>query len=81
MITVVSVAVSLAIAWGVFDTRVTVVERELIAIKQAETKAVSDDASLMAELKKIAVHLQDNQHSIDDLYRYMKKPIPPRYDY
>jgi uncharacterized ubiquitin-like protein YukD len=81
LITIVSVAVSLAIAWGVFDTRITVLEREQVRLQTADVKQVADLGDIATQLKKLELRIQDDQHFIDDLYRSMKKPMPRRSDY
>ena len=80
LITIVSVAISLAIAWGVFDTRITVLEKELVAQTVVDVKETSDIAEINVQLRKLQSKVQDNQRSIDELYRTMHKPLPRRAD-
>jgi cell division protein FtsL len=80
LITIISVAVSLAIAWGVFDTRVTLLEKEVITLQSSALKTTNDVTEVNSQIKRLELRLQDDQHFIDDLYRDLKKPLPHRYD-
>ena len=76
VITIVSMAISLTIAWGVFDTRITVLEKEAVMHRTVEAKQDSDVADLQQRMNKLALKVQDSQHFIDDLYRQLNKPVP-----
>lgn len=80
LITIISVAVSLAIAWGIFETRVALLEKESITMHTTTAKAVSDVADINAQLKRMELRSLDNQHSVDNLYTLMKKPLPRHTD-
>lgn len=78
LITIISIAVSLAAAWGVFGTRITVAEREIVALQneiRAQQMAVD---KLQQHTTRLTAHQQDDELLIDQLYTLMKKPIPVR---
>lgn len=78
LITLVSVAVSMTIAWGVFGTRVTIVEQRMATHEEAQTKT---DARLDA-LERLRINtdqrIRENEFAIDRLYEYSGKPPPVR---
>lgn len=78
LITIVSVAVSLTVAWGVFSTRLTVVERELVALQQEIQSVDVAVDKLQQNQSRLNAHQQDDELLIDQLYTLMKRPIPTR---
>ena len=78
LITIISVAVSLTIAWTLFSTRLTVLEKEVVALKdnQARIEVMVDKASL--DTRHIQIHQQDDEQFINELYRTANKPEPKR---
>lgn len=80
LITIISVCVALAMAWGVFGTRITILERDMITVKEA----ISSQSSSLSELNRMVerVRSQQTQHDvfIDQIYDMMKKPPPRRFD-
>lgn len=78
LITIVSVAISLAIAWGVFDTRITVLEKEMVSQVIANAKETSDISDANLQIEKLQSRVQDTERSIDDLYGILHQPIPRR---
>lgn len=73
LITMVSVAVSLTIAWGVFGTRLTLNERQL-ATQERQI------AALEQRVNKAEQRLRENEFMVDQLYEYSGKPRPLRRD-
>jgi hypothetical protein len=76
LVTIVSISVTLALAWGVFGTRLTVLENDVIAIKQA----TASTAASITELSRMVERVKDQQvrHDIfiDQLYEAVhKKPL------
>ena len=78
LITIASVCVSLTLAWGVFGTRITVLEKEVIALKEAATANTASIETLKSQVRKLEIRQQDDQQFIDDIYRGMKKNLPRR---
>ena len=80
LITIVSVCVALAMAWGVFGTRITVLENDIVAIKLA----MNNQGAALSELSRMVerVRSQQTQHDvfIDQIYDMMKKPPPRRFE-
>ena len=78
LITIVSVAISLTIAWGVFGTRLTLIEKELASHSVADDKV----ARKVEEIDKRTTTVEQQQHDdaflIDQLYDYAGKPTPKR---
>lgn len=77
LITIISVCVALAMGWGVFGTRLTVIENDIVAIKAA----MSNQGAALSELSRMVeqVRSHQTQHGIfiDQIYDLMKK-TPPR---
>jgi hypothetical protein len=80
LVTIISMAISLALAWGVFDTRITVLEKEAIAFQSASSREQSDIGDINSQLRRLELRVQDDGHFIDDLYRDLKKPVPRHTD-
>ena len=78
LITLVSVAVSMTIAWGVFGTRITIIEQRMAT--HEETQAKSDARLDALESQRISTdkRIRENEFAIDRLYEYTNKPLPPR---
>jgi hypothetical protein len=79
-ITIISVCVALAMAWGVFGTRITVLENDMLAVKAA----MSNQGAALSELSRMVdrVRSHQTQHDvfIDQIYDMMKKQPPRRFD-
>lgn len=77
LITIISVSVALALAWGVFGTRVAVLENDVATMKQTMTT----NSGTLAEVSKLVERLRDGQVQqdifIDQLYDIVNK-APPR---
>lgn len=80
LITIISVCVALAMGWGVFGTRITVLENDVVAIKAA----MSNQGAALSELSRMVerVRSTQTQHDvfIDQIYDMMKKPPPRRFE-
>lgn len=77
LITVVSIAVSLALAWGVFSTRITVLEKELVSVQALAKQQQSDIDELRRENRRLESVERDNTLFIDQLFGLARK-LPPR---
>lgn len=78
LITMVSVAVSLTIAWGVFGTRLTVVEKDVATIEAADARIEKKVDDLDTRTLRNEQKLRDNDFMIDQLYEYANKQPPSR---
>jgi uncharacterized coiled-coil protein SlyX len=78
LITIISVSVALALAWGVFGTRVSVLENDVATLKQT----VAGNNNVISELNRMVERVRDQQvqHDIfiDQLYDILKRPPPRR---
>jgi hypothetical protein len=79
IITIISVAVSLTLAWGVFSTRIAIVEKEILIMQATavERQVVID--RLTSQVRRLESHDQDNELFIDQLFGLMRKPTPVRH--
>jgi hypothetical protein len=77
LITVVSISVTLALAWGVFGTRITVVENDIITLKQAAATTAADKAELTRLVERVREQQLRQEIFIDHLYEAINK-TPPR---
>ena len=79
LITVVSVAVSLTIAWGVFSTRITIMEREIATLAADRAKLTLSMEEQARRITRFEMRQYDNEGMIDRLYEYNSKiPQPKR---
>lgn len=78
LITIVSVAISLTVAWGVFSTRITVVEREIIALQQVDQSTAVSVERLQQQVRRLEAHQQDDELILDQVFSLMKRPYPQR---
>lgn len=79
IITIVSVAVSITLAWGVFSTRIAVLEKEVLTL-QAESKSrVAEMERVYARLRRLEAHQQDDEMLIDQVFYIQKRTPPPRH--
>lgn len=78
LITIVSIAVTLTAAWGVFSTRITVLEREVVALQTADKAQESAIDRLQQQTSKLTAHQQDDELLIDQAYMLLKRPPPVR---
>lgn len=79
LITVVSVAVSLTIAWGVFSTRIAIMEKEIAVMEAYQDKLTLTIEEQTKRVARIELRQYDNEGMIDRLYEYNPKiPQPKR---
>jgi len=74
LITIVSVAVSLTLAWGVFSTRIAVLEQEVVTAQQIHERDLGEIQKLQADVNSLEVRLND--HVVDDSYVIAGKRPP-----
>lgn len=78
LITIVSVAVSLTVAWGVFSTRIAIVEREIVSLQQQDQSHNVSMERLQAQVRRLEAHQQDDELILDQVFTLMKRPYPQR---
>lgn len=78
LITIVSIAISLTIAWGVFSTRIAVLEKEVVTL-QGTAREQKEEIQALTKRQQVLTAIQrDNVMIIDQLFGIMKKPAPSR---
>ena len=80
LITLVSVAVSLTIAWGVFGTRLSLIESQLAVHEVQAGKVEKHVNEIDQRVNKTEQRLRENEFMVDQLYEYSGKPQPKRRD-
>lgn len=78
LITIVSVAVSLTVAWGVFSTRIAIVEREIVSLQQQDQSYTVSMERLQAQVRRLEAHQQDDELILDQVFTLIKQPYPQR---
>lgn len=78
LITLVSVAVSLTIAWGVFGTRLTLIEKDVENQKIVAAKLETTVEKHNQEVARLDLRVQDDAILIDNLYDATKIKQPRR---
>lgn len=78
IITIVSVAVSLTIAWGVFSTRLALVEHEIVSMKDASDQQSAQIQKLEQRVRRLENHQQDDELFFDQVFAILKRPDPIR---
>lgn len=71
LITIVSAAVSITFAWGVFNTRISALEQH-VAVMQQELVSTKES------VRKIEAHAQENAIYLDQVYTNIFKTLPRR---
>jgi hypothetical protein len=78
LISIVSVAVTIALAWGYFGARITALEKEVIAIRADVDKTNSQLDRLSFKVQSVESHVHDHSLFIDQLFNQIKQPVPRR---
>jgi len=78
LIMIVSVAVSLTVAWGVFSTRLTVLEREVVALQDAAAAQSVTIDRLQQQVTRLSAHQQDDELLVDQIFSLIRRPPPTR---
>ncbi len=76
LITVVSLAVSIALQWGVFGTRITVLEKEVALLEASSTNISSRTDALSESVWRIVATQQSLQQQLDTLNDRMDRLHP-----
>lgn len=76
LITIVSVAISLTVAWGVFSTRIALLEKEVVTIQAADANRGTTIEKLQQQVRRLEAHQQDDELILDQAFQLMKR-LPP----
>lgn len=68
VVTFVSIAVTITLAWGVFGTRITLIEQELVYTREKITKLEKDIKELNDYDKKLEMRLRDVEDNVQTLW-------------
>lgn len=77
IIAILSVAVSLTLAWGVFSTRITLLEHQLIAYREENKQIVESVKGLQRQQNSFDRGQIEDRYMIDELWTSVKG-TPPR---
>lgn len=78
LITIISVAVTLTTAWGIIGTRITLLEKEVVALQAMDSSQGVAIESLQAATRRAEFVMQEDEHLINQIHIMMNKPIPAR---
>jgi len=78
LITIVSVVVSLTVAWGTFSTRIAIVEKEQVRMAEILKKYADTTARMQRQLRRLEAHQQDDELLLDQVFILLKRPLPKR---
>lgn len=78
LITIISVAVSLTLGWGVFTTRITVLEKEVVRLQEDNNKLSSSVDKLQDQAAIHETRSREDMLLIDQLHTMIGKPVPNR---
>lgn len=78
LITIVSAAVTLTVAWGVFGTRLTVLEKEVAALRGTDSSVSTQVDRLRKQVRRLEAHQQDDELLLDQVFILLKRPLPKR---
>lgn len=78
LITIVSVAISLTVAWGVFSTRIALLEKEVVALQTSDANRGASIEKIQQQVRRLESHQQDDELILDQAFMLMKRPPPTR---
>jgi hypothetical protein len=73
VITFVSIAVAITMAWGVFSTRMTVAEKELVYQAQQIEQLQKSNAAMNDKLGTLEARVRDDEYTIQTLWSKRNK--------
>lgn len=68
VITFISIAVAMTMAWGVFSTRLTVIEKELVYQTKEIEQLKKQQDQLKEKFEKMENRIRDNEDSLQTLW-------------
>lgn len=78
LITIISVAISMTLAWGVFTTRITVLEKEVVRLQEDNNKMASNVDKLQDQVATHETRSREDMILINQLFAQLGKPQPNR---
>jgi hypothetical protein len=79
LITIISLAVSLTVAWGLFTTRITVLEREVVDLQATDKAQAALIEKLDNQVLRLNAHQQDDELILDQVFSILRRPPPTRH--
>lgn len=76
IITVVTITVTLTTAWGVFSTRVSLLEKDNVSVHEKLKDMKDVQKQQDARQTKMENRLRDNEAAIEDLWKNTKRVSP-----
>lgn len=76
LLTIISVAVSLTLAWGVFTTRISLVEKEVIQLRHENEKMVIVAEKMRDAIQVLQLEQRQDQILIEQLLLQQRKQMP-----
>lgn len=76
IITVVTITVTLTTAWGVFSTRVSLLEKDNVSMQEKFKDMKDVQKQQDARQTQIENRLRDNEASLEDLWKQTKRVAP-----
>jgi uncharacterized protein YlxW (UPF0749 family) len=73
IVTFVALAVSITLAWGVFGTRLTVVESQLVAMTKTDDDIKNQLKDMNQHIIQLENRIRDNEATAEDMWRYVRK--------
>jgi len=77
-LTVISLVVSLTVAWGVFGTRISVLEKEVSALSNVDKSHALSIERISRQLRRLEAHQQDDELLLDQVFIHLRRPLPKR---
>jgi hypothetical protein len=78
LLTVVGFIVTLTLAWGAFSTRLTVVEREIVALQSQNISQGFALEKIQQQVGRLSRHQQDDELIIDQIFTILRRQTPQR---
>lgn len=79
IITIISVAVSITLAWGVFSTRIAVLEKEVLTLQTENQSRTAEMEKLYGRVRRLEAHQQDDEMLFDQVFYILRRPEPARH--
>lgn len=73
IITFVALAVSVTLAWGVFGTRLTVVENQLVTMSKSYDEMRSDIKDNTNRLNQLEMRIRENENLTEDSWKRVRE--------
>lgn len=78
LLTIGGVIVTLTVGWGLFSTRLTLLEHEVVDLRAANQAHEESIDKLQQHVSRLSAHQQDDELIIDQAFNLLRKPTPIR---